>query len=136
MWRENQMKIGIGPVENLRLQGKVREAEGKRHGWNVSIRTWNLKACVKVLLRIKKHGGVDCWDRSDLALGWKNRLLMIMMMMMIHIYIYIEREREKERERERAGDARERETVTGREREIDHHNHLKSVFSSLKPGQT
>src|SRR4029077_20927951 len=75
MWRENQMKIGIGPVENLRMQGKVREAEGKRHGWNVSIRIWNLKACVKVLLRIKKHGGVDCWDQSDLALGWKKQTL-------------------------------------------------------------
>jgi hypothetical protein len=30
---------------------------------------------VKVLLRIKKHGGVDCWDRSDLALGWKKQTL-------------------------------------------------------------
>ena len=30
---------------------------------------------MKVLLRIKKHGGVDCWDRSDLALGWKKQTL-------------------------------------------------------------
>jgi hypothetical protein len=28
-----------------------------------------------VLLRIKKHGGVDCWDQSDLALGWKKQTL-------------------------------------------------------------
>ena len=30
---------------------------------------------MKVLLRIKKHGGVDCWDQSDLALGWKKQTL-------------------------------------------------------------